>query len=107
MHITNFNELDLTGADQEAITVAAGQFVNAPLVSWSLNGSAFAGGTFTLDKIAFPVFKLLAVVLYKSDSGGGVDLTLTGAAGGDISIHDVAQVPGEAFDVAMYRIVIR
>jgi len=106
MHITNFNELDLTGADGEDITIVVNKSTNGPLVAYTLNGNTFAGGTFKLDKTAFPVFKLLATTLYKTDSGGSVELKVTGSLGGDVSIHDEVQAPGEAFDVAMYRIVI-
>jgi len=107
MHITNFNELDLTGADGEDITIAVNKSTNDPLIAYTLNGKTFAGGTFKLDKTVFPVFKLLATTLYKTDSGGSVELQVTGSSlGGDVSTHDEVQAPGEAFDVAMYRIVI-
>lgn len=106
MKITNFNELDLTGVDGEDITIQVNASTNNPVVAFSLNGSTFAGGAFRLDKSVRPVFKLLATTLYKTNSGGSVELQLTGSAGGDVSIHDEVQAPGEAFDVAMYRIVI-
>jgi len=106
MRITGFNELDLTGEDQESIRVAVNQSAGGAQVTWSLNGQTFAGGAFALDKTEFPVFKFLATILYKTDSGGSVEFQVTGSAGGDVSIHDVVQAPGEAFDVAMYRIVI-
>jgi hypothetical protein len=106
MHITNFNELDLTGADGEDLTISVSKSTSSPLVTYSLNGSTFAGGTFRLDKTAAPVFKLLAVTTYKTSSGGSCELKLIGNPAEETSIHDEVQAPGEAFDGAMYRIVI-
>jgi len=106
MNMTNSNELNLTGADKETITIVVNKSTNGPLVDYALNGKSFAGGSFQLDKSVTPVFKLLASTLYKTNSGGSVELKVTGSLGGDTSIHDEVQAPGEAFDVAMYRIVI-
>ena len=106
MHITNFNELDLTGADGEDITITVSKSTGSPLVTYNLNGSAFAGGTFKLDRTVAPVFKLLVVTTYKGTSGGSSESQVIGNPAEETSIHDEVQAPGEAFDGAMYRIVI-
>src|ERR1700687_4589148 len=89
--ITNFNELDLTGGDGEDITISVNTSTNSPVMAYTLNRNTFPGGTFRLDKNVAPVFKLLATTLYKTNSGGSVELQMTGSLGGDTSIHDEVQ----------------
>lgn len=105
MQINNGNELDLAGGDGEAIAVAI-TASNGTLNNYVLNGKAWAGGSFKLDKNVAPVFKLLVQTIYKLTSGGSCEITVTGSAGGDTSVHDEVQAPGEAFDAAMYTITV-
>lgn len=106
MRVKNNDELQLAGSDLEVITVAITNSTNSPLFTYTLNGKTWAGGSFTLDRAIAPIFKLLVQTTYKTDSGGSAEFTLTGSGGGDTSVHDEIQSPGEAFDAAMYTITI-
>jgi hypothetical protein len=105
MQIRNGDELDLAGNDGENITVKITQAVGA-VNNFVLNGQSWPGGTFRLDKTVAPVFKLLVQTVYKSDSGNSCEITVTGSGGGDISVHDEIQAPGETFDAAVYTFII-
>ena len=105
MQVNNGNELDLAGDDGETITVAISAS-NGVLNNYVLNGKPWGGGSFQLDKTVAPVFKLLVQTIYKTSSGGACEINVTGSAGGDRSVHDEVQAPGEAFDAAMYTITI-
>jgi len=106
MQMKNDDELDLMGADGEVITVEITQ-ANGCVNNYVLNGQKFEGpGSFTLDKAIAPVFKLLVTTIYKTATGASCEITVTGSAGGDTSIHDEVQAPGETFDAAMYTFTI-
>ena len=107
MRIRNFDELDLAGDNGEVITVDITRTNNNPIINFVLNGIPWPGGSFSLDAGVLPVFKLLAQVVYKTTSGGSAEFRVTGSSGGDISIHDESQSPGEAFDVCMYSFIIQ
>ena len=104
MKIRN-NKFDLTGDNGEVITVG----VSSPtgeVITYVLNGKTWAGGSFTLDKNAMPVFKLSVMIIYKDKSGGSATITVTGSNGGDVSTDKETQAPGEPFDAAIYRFTI-
>jgi hypothetical protein len=105
MQIRNGDELDLAGNNGEDITVRISKGVGA-VNDFVLNGKTWGGGTFTLDKTVAPVFKLLVQTIYKTDSGNSCEITVTGGNGGDVSVHDEIQSPGETFDAAMYTFVV-
>lgn len=106
MQVNNNNELDLAGKDSETIIVAITKSMGSPVNNYVLNGSPWAGGSFKLDKAITPVFKLLVQTIYKGSSGGACEITVTGSLGGDVSVHDEVQAPGEMFDAAMYTITV-
>jgi len=105
MQINNGNELDLAGSNGETITIAI-TVSNGAINNYVLNGKSWGGGSFKLDKTLAPIFKLLVQTIYKASSGSSCEITVTGSGGGDISVHDEVQAPGEAFDAAMYTITI-
>lgn len=106
MQMRNNDELDLAGQDGEAITVKITSVSSGTINNFVLNGNPWAGGSFTLDKTVAPVFKLLVQTIYKTDSGNACEITVTGSNGGDVSVHDEIQAPGEAFDAAMYTFIV-
>jgi hypothetical protein len=106
MQIRNHDELDLVGANDETITVTITVADNGVVNNYVLNGKPWPGGSFVLDRTVAPVFKLLVSTIYKGDSGGRCEITVTGSGGGDVSVHDEVQAPGEVFDAAMYKFTI-
>ena len=106
MVIKNGNELDLAGKDGETISVAITSAIGIAPNNYVLNGQSWQGGAFTLDKTISPVFKLLVQTIYKLPLGGACEITVTGSQGGDTSVHDEIQAPGEVFDAAMYTITV-
>jgi hypothetical protein len=106
VQINNGNELDLAGQDGETISVAITGSNGIAPNNFVLNGRAWSGGSFRLDKTVSPVFKLLVQTTYKASSGGSCEITVTGSNGGDTSVHDEVQAPGEMFDAAMYTFTI-
>jgi hypothetical protein len=107
MQIKNGNELDLAGAHGETITVAITQGAGNVVINYVLNGQTWGGGSFTLDKSVAAVFKLLVQTIYKTQTGGSCEITVNGSEGGDVSVHDEFQSPGETFDAAMYTFVVQ
>jgi hypothetical protein len=105
MQIRNGDELDLAGNNGEAIMVRISKSVGT-VNNFVLNGQTWDGGTFTLDKMVTTVFKLLVQTIYKTDSGNSCEITVTGSNGGDVSVHDEIQSPGETFDAAMYTFIV-
>lgn len=105
------NKFDLTGDDGEVITVAVSPITPPPLppaevITYVLNGKPWAGGSFTLDKNVFGVFKLSIMIVYKGKSGGGATIKVTGSHGGDVSTDPEAQAPEEPYDAPIYRFTI-
>lgn len=106
MQMKNDDELDLIANDGEVITVDITQS-NGSINNFVLNGQAWNGpGSFTLQKAIVPVFKLLVSTIYQTTTGGTCEITVTGSNGGDVSVYDEAQSPGETFDAAMYTFTI-
>jgi hypothetical protein len=107
MKLKNNNELDIIGADGEVITVTISGSAGALVNNFVLNGAPWPGGSFKLDKTVGPIFKLLVQTIYKTTSGSTCEITITGSGpGGDVSVHDEVQGPGEAFDASIYKFTI-
>jgi len=107
MQMKNGDELDLAGSQGETINVAITQGAGNVTVNCVLNGKTWGGASFQLDSGVAPVFKLLVQTIYKTQTGGNCEITVTGDQGGDVSVHDEFQSPGETFDAAMYTFVIQ
>ncbi len=106
MQVRNGDELDLAGSQGETINVAITKGASNVVINYVLNGQNWGGGTFQLDKNVAPVFKLLVQTIYKTQTGGSCEITVTGSQGGDVSEHDEFQSPGETFDAAMYTFIV-
>jgi len=104
MRMKNHDELDLIGDNNETITVAV--TANGAVVNFVLNGQAWPGGSFVLDRNVAPVFKLLAQTTYQGASGGHCQIRISGSNDGDVSVHDEVQAQGEAFDAVVYKFTI-
>jgi len=108
MQLKNGNELDLAGELGETIKVEITKGADEVTNNYVLNGEAWDGpGSFRLDSSVAAVFKLLVQTIYKTGTGGSCEITISGDRGGDISVHDEFQAPGESFDAAMYTFVIQ
>jgi hypothetical protein len=107
MQIKNGNELDLAGSHGETITVAITGGGSNVVINYVLNGLTWPGGPFQLDRNVAAVFKLLVQSIYKTQTGGNCEITVTGSQGGDTSVHDEFQSPGESFDAAMYTFIVQ
>lgn len=108
MQVKNGDELDLAGSQGETINVAITEGASNVVINYVLNGKSWTGGVFRLDKVIAPTFKLLVQTIYKTQTGGSCEITVTGSnQGGDTSVHDEFQSPGETFDAAMYTFIIQ
>src|SRR5438128_2257704 len=108
MQIRNGDELDLAGKQGETIRVEITKGKDNVVNNFILNGKPWDGpGSFQLDSNVAPVFKLLVQSIYKTKSGGSCEFTVTGDQGGDVSVHDEFQAPGETFDAAMYTFIVQ
>lgn len=94
MQILNNNALDLTGDDQERITVRAVSRLAGDTVAFSLDGAE--GGalpnpfTFKLNKAANDP-SILTLQFTFVGAGGAFDITLTGSNGGPQSFFTFRQ----------------
>jgi hypothetical protein len=107
MQMKNGDELDLAGVQGETINVTITKGASNVVINYVLNGKTWGGGSFQLDNNVAPVFKLLVQTIYKTQTGGNCEITVTGDQGGDVSVHDEFQSLGETFDAAMYTFVIQ
>ena len=107
MQIKNGDELDLAGSQGERINVAITAGSSNVVINYVLNGQSWPGGSFQLDQNVSAVFKLLVQTIYKTQTGGNCEITVTGSQGGDTSVHDEFQSPGESFDAAMYTFIVQ
>lgn len=107
MQVKNGNELDLAGAQGETINVVITKGGSNVVINYVLNGQTWVGGSFKLDKSIASTFKLLVQTIYKTQTGGNCEITVTGSQGGDVSVHDEFQSPGETFDAAMYTFIVQ
>ncbi len=106
MQVNNGDELDLAGKNTEVITVSITDSTAGTVINYVLNGAHWSGGSFTLDNTVASVFKLLVQTVYKTSSGSKCEITVTGNLGGDTSVHDEVQAPGELFDAVMYTFIV-
>jgi hypothetical protein len=108
MKMLNNDPLDLSGDQDEKITISiTSSYPGGPAYNINLNGSTFAGSSFTLDKNVKNPYQLLVSVIFKTNSGGSYKLTVQGSNGGDTSTYTINQYAGQASNAVTYTIDVQ